>query len=132
MINMAKTAMAVDECSALRTFVVFALRARGLIMLIARDGKAALEKPARASVMLIITDLKRPTRDGFGLPRVIRDDHEHGDLPIPLFSGARRRCGKASAPAPFAPSSNPSTRNVSGTKSQHTSSEVPYEIPRRG
>lgn len=83
---MAKTVMVVDDSSAIRKFVMFALRARGLTVMTAQDGMDALEKLARAPVDLVITDLNMPKLDGFGLLRAIRDDSEYGEVPIIILS----------------------------------------------
>ena len=83
---MPKTIMVVDDSSAIRKFVMFALRARGLTVLTAQDGQDALEQLARASVDLIITDLNMPKLDGFGLVQALRDDHDYGQVPIIILS----------------------------------------------
>ncbi|GIV59783.1 MAG: hypothetical protein KatS3mg043_0872 [Rhodothermaceae bacterium] len=83
---MSKTVMVVDDSSAIRKFVMFALRARGLTVVTAQDGMEALEKLAHARVDLVITDLNMPKLDGFGLLRALREDADYADLPIIILS----------------------------------------------
>ncbi|WP_456427654.1 response regulator [Rhodocaloribacter sp.] len=83
---MSKTVMVVDDSSAIRKFVMFALRARGLTVVTAQDGMDALEKMARSQVDLVITDLNMPKLDGFGLLRALRDDNDYAELPIIILS----------------------------------------------
>ncbi len=83
---MSKTVLVVDDSSAIRKFVMFALRARGLTVVTARDGMEALEKMTRSKVDLVITDLNMPKLDGFGLLRALRDDHDCAELPIIILS----------------------------------------------
>jgi len=78
--------MIVDDSSAIRKFVMFALRARGLTVLTAQDGMDALEKLARSRVDLVITDVNMPKLDGFGLVKALRDNTDSSKLPIIILS----------------------------------------------
>jgi two-component system, chemotaxis family, chemotaxis protein CheY len=84
--NVSKVVMVVDDSSAIRKFVMFALRARGLSVLTARDGMEALEMLAQSPVDLVITDLNMPRLDGFGLVRALRADRDYAGTPIIILS----------------------------------------------
>jgi len=83
---MPSTVLVVDDSRAIRKFVMFALRAQGLHVVTAQDGLDALEKLARQSVDLLITDLNMPKLDGFGLVQKLRKDTRNGRLPIIILS----------------------------------------------
>ena len=83
---MSKVVMVVDDSTAIRKFVMFALRARGFTVVTAQDGMDALEKLAHRKADLIITDLNMPKMDGFGLVRAIRADQDYGEVPIIILS----------------------------------------------
>lgn len=82
----APTVLVVDDSGTIRKFVAFALRARGLRVLQARDGLEALETLAHEQVDLVITDLNMPGLDGFGLVRALREDPATAALPILVLS----------------------------------------------
>lgn len=83
---MAKVVMVVDDSTATRKFIMFALRAQGYTVLTAQDGMDALEKLARTPIDLVITDLNMPKLDGFGLVRALRADRELTGVPIIILS----------------------------------------------
>ena len=83
---MSKCVMVVDDSSAIRKFVMFALRAQGLTVVTAQDGMEALEKLAHTPVDLVVTDLNMPKLDGYGLVRAIRSDREYAELPVIILS----------------------------------------------
>jgi DNA-binding response OmpR family regulator len=78
------TVLVVDDSDTIRKFVTFALRARGLRVVTARDGLEALEKLAAEPADLVITDLNMPGLDGYGLVRALREDDP--ELPIIVLS----------------------------------------------
>jgi DNA-binding response OmpR family regulator len=78
------TVLVVDDSDTIRKFVTFALRARGLRVVTARDGLEALEKLAAEPADLVITDLNMPGLDGYGLLRALRADDP--ELPILVLS----------------------------------------------
>lgn len=81
-----KTVMVVDDSSAIRKFVMFALRAQGHRVLTAQDGLDALEQLAQTSVDLVITDLNMPKLDGFGLVQALRREPAYAALPVLILS----------------------------------------------
>ena len=83
---MSKVVMVVDDSTATRKFIMFALRAQGFRVLMAQDGMDALEQLAHTPADLVITDLNMPKLDGFGLVRSLRADHELGRVPIIILS----------------------------------------------
>ncbi|MDX1530908.1 MAG: response regulator [Rhodothermales bacterium] len=85
------TVLVVDDSATIRKFVAFALRARGLRVVQARDGLEALELLAHegagpGGVGLVVTDLNMPGLDGFGLVRALRDDPATAALPVVVLS----------------------------------------------
>ena len=80
------TVLVVDDSDTIRKFVTFALRARNLRVITARDGLEALEKFAADPADLVITDLNMPGLDGYGLVRALRDDAASAELPIIVLS----------------------------------------------
>ena len=95
---MKKVVMIVDDSESIRKFVMFALRAQGYGVIVAKDGMHALELLARERVDLIITDLNMPNLDGFELVKIIRSDHELNELPVIILSSLdseeEKRLGK--------------------------------------
>ncbi|MFQ5572075.1 MAG: response regulator [Rhodothermales bacterium] len=83
---MPKSVMVVDDSSAIRKFVMFALRAQGLNVVTAQDGMEALEKLAHTPVDLVVTDLNMPKLDGFGLVRAIREDRDYAEMPVIILT----------------------------------------------
>jgi two-component system chemotaxis response regulator CheY len=80
------TVLVVDDSDTIRKFVTFALRARNLRVVTARDGLEALEKLAAEAADLVITDLNMPGLDGYGLIRALRADAATAALPIVVLS----------------------------------------------
>jgi DNA-binding response OmpR family regulator len=78
--------MIVDDSRAIRKFVMFALRARGVQVVTACDGMEALNLLSERHVDLVITDLNMPRLDGFGLVRALRADDEYASVPIIILS----------------------------------------------
>lgn len=83
---MPKSVMVVDDSDSIRKFVMFALRAQGYGVVLAKDGLEALEKLAHTEVDLVITDLNMPKLDGFSLVQAIRKDRDLQRLPIIILS----------------------------------------------
>lgn len=83
---MPKTVMVVDDSSAIRKFVMFALRSQGHSVVTAQDGMEALEKLAHSPVDLVVTDLNMPKLDGFGLVEAIRSDREYAEIPVIILT----------------------------------------------
>ncbi len=81
-----KAVMIVDDSEAIRKFLVFALRAQGFSVVVARDGMDALEKLSQNKVDLVITDLNMPNMDGFEFLRALREDHEYFEVPVIILS----------------------------------------------
>ena len=78
--------LVVDDSDTIRKFVTFALRARDLRVVTARDGLEALEKFAADPTDLVITDLNMPGLDGYGLVQAFRGESDTADLPIIVLS----------------------------------------------
>ena len=89
---MSKCVMVVDDSSAIRKFVMFALRAQGLTVVTAQDGMDALEK---LSTLSEDVDLNMPKLDGYGLVRAIRSDRDYADLPVIILSSLSDEKDKA-------------------------------------
>lgn len=82
----APTVLVVDDSETIRKFITFALRARNLRVVGARDGLEALELLATEPADLVITDLNMPGLDGYRLIKALREDPATATLPIIVLS----------------------------------------------
>jgi DNA-binding NtrC family response regulator len=77
--------LVVDDEPGIRSFLAWRLRARGLDVHIARDGKEALEQMERQSFDLVITDVTMPHMEGMALLETIK--HRHPTTKVILMTG---------------------------------------------
>ena len=80
------TVLVADDSATIRKFVTFALRARGIRVVGARDGLEAPELLAAEPADLVITDLNMPGLDGYRLIQALREDPATAELPIIVLS----------------------------------------------
>ncbi len=83
---MAKRIMTVDDSPAIRQMLLFTLQEAGYEIVEAVDGQDALDKLARETVHLLITDLNMPRLDGIGLIKEVRKDPGKRFLPIIMLT----------------------------------------------
>jgi two-component system chemotaxis response regulator CheY len=96
---MAKTILIVDDSAAMRQLIAFAVTSAGHDVLVAENGKEALEKLQGAATDLVITDLNMPEMDGITLIREIRALPNGKFVPILMLTtesqAAKREEGRA-------------------------------------
>lgn len=86
-----KRIMIVDDSSAIRKFVKFALKVKGYIVIDAVDGLDALEKLKDNFIDLLVTDLNMPNMDGFELIATVRESNEYRELPIIVLTSEDKK-----------------------------------------
>lgn len=94
-----KRIMTVDDSSTIRQMVALTLRDAGYEVIEAVDGRDALERLAKESVDMLITDLNMPNLDGVGLIREVRKNPAHRFIPIIMLTteshDSKKQEGKA-------------------------------------
>jgi two-component system chemotaxis response regulator CheY len=83
---MATSILIVDDCKTTRSLVGLYLKSEGVTLLQAEDGLEALEKLARNSVDLIITDINMPRMDGVALTRALKSDDAYRAIPVIMLT----------------------------------------------
>jgi two-component system chemotaxis sensor kinase CheA len=79
--------LVVDDQFSVRRLQSSILEAAGYDVETARHGGEALRKiAARPDFDMVLTDLQMPEMDGFELLRAIREDEEHGSLPVAIVT----------------------------------------------
>jgi len=76
----------VDDSVSIRQMISFALRRGGYEVIEAEDGRDALDKLARATVDLVLTDLNMPEMDGIDLIRTLRKQPAMKTKPILMLT----------------------------------------------
>lgn len=94
-----KRIMTVDDSSTIRQMVALTLRDAGYEVIEAVDGRDALERLAKESIDMLITDLNMPNLDGVGLIREVRKNPAHRFIPIIMLTteshDSKKQEGKA-------------------------------------
>ncbi len=94
-----KRIMTVDDSATIRQMVALTLRDAGYEVVEAVDGRDALERLAKQSVDMLITDLNMPNLDGVGLIRAVRQDPANRFIPIIMLTteshDSKKQLGKA-------------------------------------
>jgi len=110
---MTRTFLIVDDSASMRHLVSFAIKDAGHTVLLAENGKDALEKFSHTHVDMVITDLNMPEIDGITLIRELRSRQEYKFTPIIMLTTesqeAKKQEGKAAGASgwivkPFSPS----------------------------
>lgn len=84
--NMNKTILVVDDSQSLRNLVKLVLEEEGFRILLAENGKDALDKMASEDIQLLVTDLHMPVMDGMELIKNVRRLKEFRYLPILILT----------------------------------------------
>jgi len=71
---MAKTFLIVDDSASMRQLIAFTIKDAGHEVLLAENGKEALEKLKGAKADMVITDLNMPGMKGEDVMRVVRSE----------------------------------------------------------
>src|SRR5205085_8777150 len=80
--------LVVDDLAANRDLMKRILTAQGYDVLTAQDGQEALEIIAQQTPDLVLTDVRMPRKDGFGLCRELKSQPATRLLPVVLMTGA--------------------------------------------
>ena len=67
-----KSILAVDDSASIRSLVTFVLEQAGFEVVVAEDGKVALEYARQNQVDLVLTDINMPNIDGIDLIKGLR------------------------------------------------------------
>jgi len=110
---MAKTFLIVDDSASMRQLVAFTIQDAGYDVLLAENGKDALEKMSHAKVDMVITDLNMPEMDGITFIRELRGKADYKFIPVVMLTTesqeAKKQEGRAAGASgwivkPFSPS----------------------------
>ena len=110
---MSKTFLIVDDSASMRQLVAFTIKDAGYDVLLAENGKDALEKISRAKVDMVITDLNMPEMDGITFIRELRGKADYKFIPIIMLTtesqDVKKQEGRAAGASgwivkPFSPS----------------------------
>jgi two-component system, chemotaxis family, chemotaxis protein CheY len=84
--KMNKTILVVDDSQSLRNLVKLILENEGFRILLAENGKEALEKMTSNEIQLLVTDLHMPVMDGMELVRNVRKSEAYRYIPILILT----------------------------------------------
>lgn len=83
---MTKTFLIVDDSASMRQLVAFTIKDAGYDVLLAENGRDALEKLNRAKIDMVITDLNMPEMDGITLIQELRGMADYKFVPIVMLT----------------------------------------------
>ena len=89
-----KTILIVDDEARLADLMAAQLEDEGYEVLLAHDGRMALEMMQATDADLVITDFMMPRMTGLELARAIRSQERYAAVPIILVSGANGSVGR--------------------------------------
>lgn len=104
--------MIVDDSASMRQLVAFTIKDAGYDVLLAENGRDALEKMSRTKVDMVITDLNMPEMDGITFIRELRGKTDYKFVPIVMLTTesqeAKKQEGRAAGASgwivkPFSP-----------------------------
>lgn len=87
--------LVVDDDPGIQEFLQLALEAEGYEVVIAEDGKDALEKLADVTPDLILLDLMMPRVDGYTFARAIQQQEQRPAIPFVVFTADAQAKEKA-------------------------------------
>jgi two-component system, chemotaxis family, chemotaxis protein CheY len=103
--NKPRRVLVVDDDPAIRSVLAVGLRLAGMAVIEAEDGARGLGRALRSRPDLVVTDVKMPVLDGFGLAAALREDERTYSIPIVFVSGetepALRERAEAAGAAAF-------------------------------
>jgi two-component system chemotaxis response regulator CheY len=109
---MDKTFLVVDDSASMRQLISFAIQDAGYGVILAENGKDALDKLGGAAIDMVITDLNMPDMDGIELITQLRSRPAHKFTPIVMLTteaqDEKKKLGKAAGASgwivkPFSP-----------------------------
>ena len=110
---MSRTFLIVDDSASMRQLIAFTIKDAGYNVLLAENGRDALEKITRAKIDMVITDLNMPEMDGITFIRELREKADYKFVPIIMLTTesqeAKKQEGRAAGASgwivkPFSPS----------------------------
>lgn len=110
---MSKTFLIVDDSASMRQLIAFTIKDAGYDVLLAENGRDALEKMSRVTIDMVITDLNMPEMDGITFIRELRGKADYKFVPIVMLTTesqeAKKQEGRAAGASgwivkPFSPS----------------------------
>ncbi|MEK7704907.1 MAG: response regulator [Myxococcota bacterium] len=81
-----RTVLVADDSEMTRDLIVGILRAHGLKVIEAVNGREAVDRAIETPPDLLLTDLEMPVLDGFGVLREVRQSSALRDLPVIVFT----------------------------------------------
>jgi two-component system chemotaxis response regulator CheY len=87
----------VDDDPAMRLLCMINLEREGLVVLEAADGLTALARACSEKPDLVLTDIRMPQLDGFGLAEALRRDSRTRRIPFVFLSGEANSHNQARA-----------------------------------
>ena len=110
---MPKTVLIVDDSASMRQLIAFTIKDAGYDVLLAENGRDALEKMSGVKIDMVITDLNMPEMDGITFIRELRGKADYQFVPIIMLTTeaqeAKKQEGRAAGASgwivkPFSPS----------------------------
>ena len=110
---MPKTVLIVDDSASMRQLIAFTIKDAGYDVLLAENGRDALEKMSPVKIDMVITDLNMPEMDGITFIRELRGKADYQFVPIIMLTTeaqeAKKQEGRAAGASgwivkPFSPS----------------------------
>ena len=89
------TILVVDDLASNLDLLQRLLSAQGYSVLTARDGEEALSVVAQSPPDVVLTDIRMPRRDGFGLCRELKSTTSTRLIPVVLMTGYAARLEQA-------------------------------------
>ncbi len=83
---MNKTFLVVDDSASMRQLISLAVQDAGYEVMLAENGKEALDKLSGAKIHMVITDLNMPDMDGIELIAQLRNRPDHKFTPIVMLT----------------------------------------------
>jgi two-component system chemotaxis response regulator CheY len=83
---MSKTFLIVDDSASMRQLIAFTIKDAGYDVLLAENGRDALEKMSKTNVDMVITDLNMPEMDGITFIRELRTRADYKFVPIIMLT----------------------------------------------
>jgi two-component system chemotaxis response regulator CheY len=109
---MSKTFLIVDDSASMRQLIALTIKDAGYDVLLAENGRDALEKMQKTNVDMVITDLNMPEMDGITFIRELRTKTNYKFVPIVMLTTeaqeAKKQEGRAAGASgwivkPFSP-----------------------------
>ncbi len=85
--SQATTILIVDDEAHIRRLIEFTLKKGGYPLLVATNGKEAIEKAKAHSPDLVIMDVMMPEMDGFQALERLKEDESTASIPVILLTG---------------------------------------------